>query len=488
MPPEPPKSKQPAKKKMSCKTGTMTMKDASKKNERNTPKPDKSTKAKVQKQLATTESQMSNPQQNVAVSNMNREHVVFIRGSVQLEKSSQSIATMCNTLINLFLVLQEVCCNFVWYVEIQKFADERDSLTDPKQFPIVLSKLKEYAHGVKPKADGGQGYFTARVGFDVPVENFYEDARGVAEIKGGSIWPNTLPVLEVSKPVFLKGSWQGMDPERWTEFLLVQVNEMLKKSGQEPVQMKLVDKPLYLGKGSTNFSKINDTKTRKKREAMQRALHANFPKGQETSGKKYLTCTVKSELTQKQARIHLHICLKYNEWNTSLSEQSEVKHSAARHMQLHASVQKNLTHHLVDIHDPIPELDGRSMVNLIMDLPCPGNPLEKAFLAVDEQHWGEGGHSLLSPVIYEDVPELVKNLEGTLYHKYGKAVLMKFTPEGYDNALEAEWDKDEQRVIPESKLMARMAKNDKGYKWLIAGNLNKLLGDDASEKAADCPE
>ena len=89
--------------------------------------------------------------------------------------------------------------------------------------------------------------------------------------------------------------------------------------------------------------------------------------------------------------------------------------------------------------------------SLILKLPHPGDPLHKAFLVVEEQTWGDGGVALLSCAIHEEVPMLAKYVEPTLYNIYGDAVLDFFAPDGYDNALDAEWDENERRVIPEDE-------------------------------------
>ena len=122
-----------------------------------------------------------------------------------------------------------------------------------------------------------------------------------------------------------------------------------------------------------------------------------------------------------------------------------------------------------------------------MNLPHPGNPLQKAFLAVEEQLWGDGGVALISCKVHKEVPELIQHIEPTLYNIHGEAILDFFTPDGYDNAVEVEWDKEEGQVILEGECMAREATNMVKYDWLVNQNLDELLGN-VKWSIEACPE
>ena len=86
---------------------------------------------------------------------------------------------------------------------------------------------------------------------------------------------------------------------------------------------------------------------------------------------------------------------------------------------------------------------------------------------------------LLSIKEYEEVPKLVLwHAEATLYNLHGEDILDVFTPNGYNNAVEAEWDVAKARVIPEGEQMARDMTNANDHNWITDQNLNELLGND----------
>ena len=98
-----------------------------------------------------------------------------------------------------------------------------------------------------------------------------------------------------------------------------------------------------------------------------------------------------------------------------------------------------------------------------------------AFLAVEEQLWGDGRVALILCMVHKEVPKLIWYIEPTLYNIHGEAILDFFTPDGYNNVVEVEWDEEECHVIPEGEHMARESTNTNEHDWLINQNLDELL-------------
>ena len=141
--------------------------------------------------------------------------------------------------------------------------------------------MKEFTHDIRPRSAGGMCYFVARVGFNGEMETFKEDAKGAVELIDGTCYLNMLQVLEVVENDFIMNSYPGMNDKWWTTEWMDQMNKMARKEGKAiKFTMALVDKAIYLGKGSTNFSKIKDPAKKKKQMMVQHSLHANFPKEQ----------------------------------------------------------------------------------------------------------------------------------------------------------------------------------------------------------------
>ena len=83
---------------------------------------------------------------------------------------------------------------------------------------------------------------------------------------------------------------------------------------------------------------------------------------------------------------------------------------------------------------------------------------------------------------------LAKYVEPMLYNIYGDAVLDFFTPDRYNNALDAEWDENECQVIPEDERMACDATSSNEHDWLIDQNLDDLLGGNQAETVERHPK
>ena len=143
-----------------------------------------------------------------------------------------------------------------------------------------------------------------------------------------------------------------------------------------------------------------------------------------------------------------------------------------------------INHNIIDLDKEVPNMNGATPCSLLLALPHPGNPLQKAFLMVEEQCWGDGGIAFLSIKEYEEVPKLVRHAEATLYNLHGEDILDFFTPNGYNNAVEVEWDVAKVRVIPEGKRMARDATNTNDHDWITDQNLDELLGNDKARMVA----
>ena len=62
------------------------------------------------------------------------------------------------------------------------------------------------------------------------------------------------------------------------------------------------------------------------------------------------------------------------DFNNNIGQQNQVKHALHHHMQLCASVNKNINQNLADLDRPVPGLEGDMLWSLILKLPHPGNP------------------------------------------------------------------------------------------------------------------
>ena len=266
---------------------------------------------------------------------------------------------MYNGLKDYHKTMCDIDPTFVWYKGKQMNPFELDALTSPEKWPTMLMKMKEFAHDIQPKPAGGMCYFVGRIGFDGNVETFKEDAKGAAELINGVCYPNMLQVLEVVENDIIMNLYPGMNAPWWMEEWKCQMNEMARCDGKMVrFNFALVNKPIYLGKGSTDFSKIRDPEKKKKQMIVQCSLHANFPKDQAVIGKWYLAQAVKSECTKQLSRVNFHMIPKYSEYSNKIGEQTHIRHALNQHMQLRASVSKTINHNLVDLGREVPGMNG----------------------------------------------------------------------------------------------------------------------------------
>ena len=224
------------------------------------------------------EQQTKTGQQAMIASNVQK-NVLYIRGAIKAEKSSQSVAVMHKGLKNYHKTMCNVDPTIVWYKGKKSHPLELDTIMSPDKWPTLSMKMKEFAHDIRPRSAGSMCYFVARVGFDGEMETFKEDVNGPVELVDGTCYPNMLQVLEVVENDFIMNSYPGMNDKWWTKEWMDQMNKMARKEGKAiKFTMALIDKPIYLGKGYTNFLKIKDRAKKKKRMMVQRGLHATSPK------------------------------------------------------------------------------------------------------------------------------------------------------------------------------------------------------------------
>ena len=183
-------------------------------------------------------------------------------------------------------MLREVDPTMVWYKGKKTDPFEKDAINDPEKWPTMSTKMKEYAHNVKTRPAGGMCYFTAQISFDGDQETFKEDAKRAAELINGICFPNMLQYLEVSEMLIIMNSYPRMNAPWWSAEWKRQMNDMARKDEKSvSIDFTLVDKPIYLGKGTTDFSKIKGAEKKRKWMMVQQGLHANFPKDQVAIGK-----------------------------------------------------------------------------------------------------------------------------------------------------------------------------------------------------------
>ena len=145
-----------------------------------------------------------------------RKHVLFIRGAVKVMKSSQSTAELYKRLKEYHSMLREVDPTMVWYKGKKTDPFEKDTINDPKKWPMMSTKMKEYAHDVKTQPAGGMCYFMGQIGFEGDQETFKEDTKGAAELISRVCYPNMLQYLEVSETLIIMNSYPEMNAPWWS--------------------------------------------------------------------------------------------------------------------------------------------------------------------------------------------------------------------------------------------------------------------------------
>ena len=107
-----------------------------------------------------------------------------------------------------------------------------------------------------------------------------------------------------------------------------QMNEMARYDGKlVRINCALINKPIYLGKGSTDFSKIRDLEEKKKWMIVQRSLHAKLPQGTGSDWKILPSMSSKIRMHQAALQGELPCDSKYNEYSNKIGEQTHVKHA-----------------------------------------------------------------------------------------------------------------------------------------------------------------
>jgi len=415
--------------------------------------------------LATFNRHDGNNNSVVSRGNASRKHKFFAKLVVTVPESYQGTATLWKSLMTAMDVIQEVDPRMVLY-PVRSDATT-SALVSSKEMPATQTNMQEYADGARPLAKGGNVWTVVRVGFDEDPEIFFQDGNGAMESIGGKLYKAPLQVARTSEEYLLMNSWPGMNTTEWTEWLLPHMNALAEKEGRrKAIQMALVDKKLPKNPATKKKDEGNEKK--KKFDAINRAVFIITPKGEEKVVIRYLDKVLKSEEYAQRSGIPLHIIPRANQF-ASRNTQKKQQKALLKHRKARFSISRGMIYNIEDVDSPMPELDNKTIRDLIMEVKRPTNQLEGAALSIDSKEWGEDKGSLYMsfPKVYEsELADIPTYMTAILYHKHGDAVLRKFTPEGVDDALETEWDEENQRPISFKEKMAGDAVDGTAIPWL----------------------
>jgi len=150
--------------------------------------------------------------------------------------------------------------------------------------------------------------------------------------------------------------------------------------------------------------------------------------------------------------------------------QKKQQKALLKHCKGRFSISRSMIYNIKEVDSPMPELEKKTIRDLIMEVKHPMNQLEGAVLSIDSKEWGNDKGSLYMsfPKVYEsELADTPTYMTAIRYHKqHGNAVLRKFTPEGVDHALDTKWDKENQHQISFDEKMAGYAVDGAAISWL----------------------
>ena len=201
----------------------------------------------------------------------------------------------------------------------------------------------------------------------------------------------------------------------------------------------------------------------------------------------YYFCKVlKLEAYCKWSQIKMHVISRFNKYATQKARDKMLR-AIIHHKQAQSCMERGLLNNFCDINNPVNKLEGRTLCNLLMEISQPGNPIEIAFLAVNMRGWGGGGIMFSYAKCNNDVMESVKFAPASLYHRHGDPVLKQHSPDVAQEAINMEWDNNNDRPIPFKEKLATDGVDTCSMQWVQPEFFEKLKQDNMANKATAHP-
>ncbi len=390
-----------------------------------------------------------------------RETTTWAKTNAAVKPSLQASTALRETLMASFTCMQEAEPS-VLLMPLRE-GTLLPPIMNAKDIPKTTIKMKEYFSGIRVMIKGGTSYTNSRWAYNGEPELFLQTCDETLQGIGGRVFKSVIPVADIDENVWLHGAPMDANAAEWTETLLPIMEAEAKKDGcTAKMIMGLSDKRIYMGKNA------NDDDQNAYEKRIQRALFVAVPKNRDRVTTKYLKQALNSEEFKAKYRLQIHMVPKFNQQAT-LSKQRLVNTAIRRHLQIRRSLVSVEIPGFDDIDTIMTgtNIEGKTIRELLLKLKRPGTD-DPLILSIDTKTWNGVAHMATYPKMYEDSSkEQIQLSPAVIYHTFGDDTLLFMSADGYDDALQTEWDEENGRPISWEETMANQAANDDGPAWLM---------------------
>lgn len=163
--------------------------------------------------------------------------------------------------------------------------------------------------------------------------------------------------------------------------------------------------------------------------------------------------------------VTMSVAPKYDK-RAGTTELQDTRMLLIHHQRTRGSVEGIINCNIMNVDVPMREVGDTMIQNLLMDINCQSNMVQKALIAIDAVSYGKAGITLTFPKKYEDARMITQHPESYLLNLY--PVTQKYLPPAaIEQALKMEWDEDQQHPIPLSEILAKESLQDGQNDWTI---------------------